>query len=333
VALVDGDDAGRGYADALDQPGAGAGKVLRWPDGWTLEDVVGWIIDADAESIIGRLRTELAAPPGDVVTLVARLKARDRAQSGLKGDGVAYEIIANALSERPACRIRARRVLHAVAEACAGVQTPHFMPEARAPGQIPRLVQAMSVAAFEGPAGCGKTHRLMSALADSLRRKALASHERVLALTFMHGSRRRLDARLREVDGLAGRFDATTIDRFAWRLTRRWQRLAVCLGHALPAEEDYDATCALAVALLERECVRAWVSLSYPTVIVDEAQDLSRERSLMIKALARSSMILLALDEFQCLNTALLPMRLRIGCTNTVNQQYLEGATAPTKRN
>ena len=77
----------------------------------------------------------------------------------------------------------------------------------------------MTVVAFEGPAGSRKTHRLIDELADALGQRPLADHERVMALTFMHGSRRRLDARLREVDVLGGRFDATTLDSFAWRLT------------------------------------------------------------------------------------------------------------------
>ena len=140
VALVDGDDDGRRYADALDGVGAAAAKILRWPDGWTIEDVVGWIIDADPAPVINRLGLDLASAPVDVATVVARLKSDDRTQNGLKGDGVAYEIIANALSERPACRIRARKVLHAVAEACAGAQTPHVVVGTPAGGQIPRLV-------------------------------------------------------------------------------------------------------------------------------------------------------------------------------------------------
>jgi hypothetical protein len=183
----------------------------------------------------------------------------------------------------------------------------------------------MSVAAFEGPAGCGKTHRLMNELADALRRRALASHERVLALTFMHGSRRRLDARLREIDGLAGRFEATTLDSFAWRLTRRWRRLAVYIGHVLPPEDDYNATCGLATVLLERECVRAWVSLSYPIVIVDEAQDLSRERSGIIAALVKSSEVFLAFDEFQCLDSALLPIAIKDWVREHCEPTVLEG--------
>jgi hypothetical protein len=198
----------------------------------------------------------------------------------------------------------------------------------------------MSLVAFEGPAGCGKTHRLMNELAAALRRRTLEPHERVLALTFMHGSRRRLDARLREVDGLAGRFEAATLDSFAWRLTQRWRRLAVCLGHALPAENAYNVTCELAAALLERECVRTWVSLSYPIIIVDEAQDLSRERSAMIASLVQSSEVLLAFDEFQCLDPALLPIPIEDwvrkhgeptvldGCHRTDLMELIEAARA-----
>jgi putative ATP-dependent endonuclease of OLD family len=140
VALVDGDDEGGRYADALDAPDAGADKILRWPNGWTIENVVGWIIDADAGPVMARLGMDLASKPGDVPTLVASLKSEDRAQHALKGDVVAYEIIADALSESPACRVRARRVLHAVAEACAGTQTLFFTAQARVDGRIPRLV-------------------------------------------------------------------------------------------------------------------------------------------------------------------------------------------------
>lgn len=166
----------------------------------------------------------------------------------------------------------------------------------------------MTVIAFEGPAGTGKTHSLMEQLASEVERRALAPHERVLALTFMHGSRRRLDSRLREIEALGGQFQATTLDSFAWRLCQRWRKLAESLGHAIPAEEDYDATCALAAALLARPVVGFWVCASYPFVVVDEAQDLSAERSLMIREAAAPCHVLLAFDEFQCLDPALRPM-------------------------
>lgn len=166
----------------------------------------------------------------------------------------------------------------------------------------------MTVMAFEGPAGAGKTHRLMDELGTALQARPLAPHERVLALTFMNGSRRRLDAKLAEIEALGGRYEATTLDSFALHLTRRWRRLARHLGLRIPNDQEYNAVCALAAALLEREAVRRWVALSYPFVLLDEAQDLSRERSSMIAALEPSTSILLAFDEFQCLDPALLPI-------------------------
>ena len=160
-------------------------------------------------------------------------------------------------------------------------------------------------------------------------------NQRVLALTFMHGSRRRLDARLRSVPGLAGRFEATTLDSFAWRLTQRWRRLAEHLGYRPPGENDFSATCALAAVLLQQPTVRAWIEMSLPIIVVDEAQDLSVERSAMIAAWAQSGTILLAFDEFQCLDARLLPIaietwlrdRCRLihltGCRRTDNDELI----------
>lgn len=198
----------------------------------------------------------------------------------------------------------------------------------------------MTVIAFEGPAGAGKTHSLIERLSVSLRERPLADHERVLALTFMHGSRRRLDARLRDVDCLSGRFTATTFDSFAWHMTQRWQRLAKHLGYEMPGENEYERTCSLAAALLGRDDVQKWVILSYPFILVDEAQDLSSERSSMIAALSQSATIFLAYDEFQCLNTALLPISIEgwigdqctpvalQGCRRTDDAELIEAAVA-----
>ncbi len=198
----------------------------------------------------------------------------------------------------------------------------------------------MGVIAFEGPAGCGKTYQLMQELAAALGAKPLEPHQRVLALTFMHGSRRRLDTRLRGVPGLAGRFEAATLDSFAWRLIQRWRQLAQHLGHALPVENDFAGTCALAAVLLERPVVQAWVDMSFPIVVVDEAQDLSRERSSVIAARARSGTTFLAFDEFQCLDAALLPIAIETwlrdhceptplaGCRRTDNGELIQAARA-----
>jgi energy-coupling factor transporter ATP-binding protein EcfA2 len=137
-ALVDGDEDGERYANELRDPAWGAKIVLRWPDGWMIEDVIGWIIEADEAAVMARINGDLAEATGDRATLVARLKSKDRAQHGMKGDLVACEIIANALTGHPLCLQRARTVLHALAQACAGTATPHFIVQEA--GQVSRLV-------------------------------------------------------------------------------------------------------------------------------------------------------------------------------------------------
>lgn len=194
--------------------------------------------------------------------------------------------------------------------------------------------------AFEGPAGTGKTYSLLEELGAGLNNRALADHERVLALTFMHGARRRLDSKLRNVDTLCGQFHAATLDSFAWRLTQRWRQLARSLGHTIPTENQYDETCALAANLMARPAVRSWVAMSYPVILVDEAQDLSSQRSMMIAALAEPCRVLMAFDEFQCLNPALRPMAITdwlpefctptrlTRCQRTDDEELLEAACA-----
>jgi putative ATP-dependent endonuclease of the OLD family len=141
-AVVDGDGEGTRYADSLDAPDAGARRVLRWPEGWTIEDLVGWIICGDEVPLITRLNADLAAAPGDCETLILRLKSDDRGNHGLKGDTIAYEIIANALSESAPCRALACAVLHSMSEACLGNATRGFTAVERREDQIPRLVFA-----------------------------------------------------------------------------------------------------------------------------------------------------------------------------------------------
>lgn len=89
---------------------------------------------------MARLDADLTEAPNDRVTLVRWLKSDDRTNHGLKGDRVAYEIVANALSESARCRARTRAVLHSVSEACLGNATPRFRVVERRAGQIPGLV-------------------------------------------------------------------------------------------------------------------------------------------------------------------------------------------------
>lgn len=140
IALVDGDAAGAGYVDALDEPNGVAKKVLIWPENWAIEDVIDWIIQADETTVMDQLNSDLATAPGDRAMLLARLKSSDRTHHGIKGDGVAYEIVANALSESQLCRTRVRELLHAIAEACAGTESEYFSAKVKEGGHIPRML-------------------------------------------------------------------------------------------------------------------------------------------------------------------------------------------------
>ncbi len=165
----------------------------------------------------------------------------------------------------------------------------------------------MSIRAVEGAAGCGKTHRLMAMLAETLAAHPLTEGQRVLALTFMHGARRRLSDRLKGVAGLAGRVQCCTVDAFAWRIYRRWRGLATALGVPATIEGEFDAVCDAAGLLLEQPDVRSWTAMSFPIVLVDEGQDLRPQRLRMLVALSEATHALIAADEFQCLDQALRP--------------------------
>lgn len=165
----------------------------------------------------------------------------------------------------------------------------------------------MTIQAVEGGAGCGKTYRLMAMLAERLETHPLDDGQRVLALTFMHGSRRRLSERLRSVAKLRGRVECCTIDAFAWRIYRRWRGLAGALAIPPATEGEFDRVCEAAGLLLEQQQVCTWVAASFPIVLVDEGQDLKPERLRMLKALAATIHALIAADEFQCLDQTLRP--------------------------
>lgn len=132
VALVDGDPEGVGYATALAGAGApNSGIILRWADGQMLEDVIGWIIDADAAACLPTIPIDNLA--ANVANLVARLKDEVRAAGGLKKDSSSYEAIAGAIGANEACCARARSLLNGIAEVAQGIDNPLFVADADHP--------------------------------------------------------------------------------------------------------------------------------------------------------------------------------------------------------
>jgi hypothetical protein len=155
--------------------------------------------------------------------------------------------------------------------------------------------------AFEGQAGCGKTYQLLESVRRSLEEQPLSEGQRVLAITFMHGSRRRIEASLRKIPGLDGRYECSTVDSVALRWVRRWRDLVIQLGLVFPAEGEFDQICSVAAKLVCVPTVRAWLAVSFPVVLVDEAQDLTAERLAIVRALGERARTFIAGDEFQCL--------------------------------
>jgi hypothetical protein len=153
---------------------------------------------------------------------------------------------------------------------------------------------------FEGPAGTGKTFSLIEevcARAPNL----LGTEQRVLGLTFMHGSRRRLDESFASKVEIRGRAHAVTIDSFAAHVVRRWNAVAP----AIPDFTQFDQVCDACGMLLERSEIAGWVSAAFPIVAIDEAQELKPCRLRIAQALANSTQLIVAADEFQCLEDEL----------------------------
>jgi hypothetical protein len=152
---------------------------------------------------------------------------------------------------------------------------------------------------FEGPAGTGKTRHLTDAVLDRVSVEPLATYHRVLALTFMHGSRRRLEERFSAIAELRGRHTCMTIDSLAGHVVERWRSLAG-LHNAQPG--DFNQTCDACGRLLEEPQIAKWVAATFPVLAVDEAQELSPPRLRIIRALAPHLKLYVAADEFQCLD-------------------------------
>ncbi len=157
---------------------------------------------------------------------------------------------------------------------------------------------------FEGAAGTGKTHNLVGHAGEVVQDGALGDGRKLLALTFMNGARRRLEARLGENPVFRQRFDCQTFDVFARTVSaRRRSLITPAMQHQADTLGEFDGPCALAAGLLEYEAVRQWVARSFPLILVDEAQDLDEHRMRILQGLSSTSRIIAAADAFQCLHS------------------------------
>lgn len=125
AVLVDGDTDGVRYATSLSTKKPPPSRILRWRDGDTLEDVIGWILSADEPTALGMIGASFAKP-SSVTEFVARLKSDDRSAGGLKQDRLAYDEIGAAIAGAEPCSSRARDLLNALSEECQGISSALF---------------------------------------------------------------------------------------------------------------------------------------------------------------------------------------------------------------
>ncbi len=173
------------------------------------------------------------------------------------------------------------------------------------------------IVAVVGQAGTGKTTWLMEQANELAPRFLTADHRQLLAITRMHGSRRRL--RLKLIDSCPKiPCSITTIDGFALSLLNRWRR---SLGYSKPiqpvegetsfsdtifgTEAGFSHILAASTKLLKSKTVRDVIRESYPMVMIDEFQDCHGPLLDFVKALSMCSALIVAADEFQLLDSNL----------------------------
>ena len=173
-----------------------------------------------------------------------------------------------------------------------------------------------TIHAFIGPAGSGKTYKLNAQLNKLCSNKDFKEYQSVLAITFMHGSRRRLAEKLGKEVGSGIPVLCETIDSFCLRIVNRYRQflerskpVAITQWDEDWTEDEYNWRAnfttirAAAVFLLKIENIRNAVASAYPIILVDEFQDCHDDLLRVIQLLSQSCTLLVGADDFQCFHT------------------------------
>ena len=121
VPLVDGDDAGAKKIDEVRDFDPKPELILRWRDGWTMEDAIGWILRGDEGAALAELQGRIDCEFESIDDLVGLFKVKT-GPGRLKTDYLAYEEVAWAIGRLHGCRTRASALLEAVTLATLGRQ-------------------------------------------------------------------------------------------------------------------------------------------------------------------------------------------------------------------
>jgi superfamily I DNA/RNA helicase len=169
---------------------------------------------------------------------------------------------------------------------------------------------------YSGQAGTGKTTRLIDNLKTFIQAREWNEYESVLAITFMHGSRKRLESKLNFIKkDYKVRYKCTTIDSFALVIANRFRSyigikkiITVNIDPDNPKvyePNDFELCAPLniikgyCIKLLEFDSVKSYIKNSYPVIIIDEFQDCHGELFEIIQRLGLITNLLIATDQFQ----------------------------------
>ena len=119
VPLVDGDEAGAEKIDQVQEADPRPELILRWRDGWSMEDAIGWILKGEEDAALGELQGRIDREFESIDELVGLFKVKT-GSGRLKTDYLAYEEVASVIGSLPGCRTRAAVLLEAVTLATLG---------------------------------------------------------------------------------------------------------------------------------------------------------------------------------------------------------------------
>ena len=97
--LFDGDEQGNNYTASVCRSNPPPRLVVRWPLGWKIENIIGWIVDADLD-VLAAAELVAMAVPQTTADLIAALEA------DLKTNEIVHGAIADAFVSSAPCRRR-----------------------------------------------------------------------------------------------------------------------------------------------------------------------------------------------------------------------------------
>jgi superfamily I DNA/RNA helicase len=174
-----------------------------------------------------------------------------------------------------------------------------------------------TVVAVMGPAGTGKTTRLLDVAQEYAERLITRQPQRLLAMTFMNGARRRLDSALQKAVPKIPK-TTVTLDKFAATIVNRWRQadnLTFPISSSDEGDQEapairhfrtclsFDDAIARASRLIEQKSVGAWIQNSFPLILIDEFQDCVDVRLKFVQDLALVTQVIVAADAFQLLDS------------------------------